>query len=225
MKYLFALLFTSTVLTLASQNLDSRYYLFGLSFDYTIPTYSNKNIERQKINTSVHENNLEKMFRLSEVTGKSYKRRRKRRGCSNCHEFFELKNVQYPLGYFYEFSSIKERGVRPKRVIGKIKNEVIDNATEKEVKSFLAGVYNRYGTMSGDTVVFQFGHVNEKLELIQRFIKSLDGAEFMNTVHLEKGMIGGGPKMLIIPKGDLKNTFLTEQIRIVELAKKANNLH
>jgi hypothetical protein len=218
MKKLLTIIFTLIIFTVQSQDLDPAYYLFGLSYDYSIPTYPGKRLERQKFNPWIHESDLGRILRLSEVTHKEFKKRKQQKNCRNCDEFYELKSVTWKLGEFYNFSYEKEKGTRPKKVKGIVKNEVIDKASEIQMKSFLAGIYFGYGTLYGDTIIFQFGHVNSILQITVRFINSLDGAEFMKIIPVEKDMIGGGPILILVPKENLKELLLTERKRINTLA-------
>jgi hypothetical protein len=88
----------------------------------------------------------------------------------------------------------------------------------------LAGVYNQHGSISGDTIKFQFGHVNEKLKITLRFIEPLDGVEFMTVIPVPDGTIGGGPQLLLVPKGALKEILLNERKRINALDNKSFKL-
>ncbi|MBB4119666.1 hypothetical protein GGR32_001972 [Mesonia hippocampi] len=223
MKKLITIIFTMVILTVQGQDLDPAYYLFGLSFDYSISTYPGKRLKRHKFNPRIHESDLGNILRLSEVTNKEFKKIKPQKDCRNCDEFYELKSVPWKLGEFYNFFYEKIKGTRPKKVTGIVKNEVIENASINQMKSFLAGIYNGFGTMSGDTIIFQFGHVNSKLEITERFIDSLDGAEFMKTIPVEKDILGGGPLLIFVPKGNLKKFLLNERKRINTLANRANS--
>lgn len=224
MKNLIVIIFTVTLYTVQAQDLDSKYYLFGLTFDYSIPTYPGKRLERQKLNPWIHESDTGRLLRLSEVTGKNYRKRKPRKNCRNGHEFYELKNIPWRLGEFYDFIYTKKKGVGLKQVTGIIKREVIENATDLQMESFLAGVYNQHGSISGDTIKFQFGHVNEKLKITLRFIEPLDGVEFMTVIPVPDGTIGGGPQLLLVPKGALKEILLNERKRINALDNKSFKL-
>ena len=220
MKYLFTVIISATIYNVHSQDLDIEYYLFGFSFDYSVPTYTGRKLEKQKINPWIHEGDTGKVLRLSEVTSKEVKKRKPIKGCRNCDEFYELKAIPWQLSDFYTFTNVKEKGTRPKKAIGAVKDEVIDKATDQQMESFLAGIYNGYGSMIGDTIKFQFGHVEDKLKITEKFIHSLEGATFIQTIPAETGSIGGGPQLLFVPKGTLKEILLNERDRINKLAKK-----
>lgn len=221
MKKLITIIFvTLTIFSVQGQELDPKYYLFGFSFDYSIPTYPGTRLEMQKLNTWIHESDTGRVLRLSEVTKRDYKKRKAQKDCRNCQEYYELKNIPWYLGEFYNFTYVKKKGSRPKQVTGKVKNEVINNASDLQMKSFLAGIFNAYGSIVEDTVKFQFGHVDDKLKITEKFIGSLDGGEFMKIIPIEKGMFGGGPRLLLVPKGALKEILATERKRIDTLANK-----
>lgn len=218
MKELITIIFAVTILNAPAQEIDPKYYIFGRSFDYSIPTYPGKRLERQKLNTRIHESDTGRVLRLAEVTMKEYKNGKTKEDCGNSQGICELKNAPWRLSDFYEFTYVKKKGTRPKQVTGAVKSELIDNASALQMKSFLAGIYFEIGSVQGDTIKFQFGHVIEKLEIAEKFINSLDGAEFMKIIPVEKGMMGGGPLLLLVPKGDLKQTLLNERKRINTLA-------
>lgn len=218
MKELITILFAVSILTASAQDLDPKYYLFGRSFDYSISTYPGKRLERQKLNIQIRKSDTGRVLRLAEITKKEFKNGKTEKDCGNKSGICELKNAPWRLGDFYNFTYVKEKGTRPKQVTGTVKRELIDNASDNQMKSYLAGIYFEIGSMHGDTIEFQFGHVIEKLQIARKFIDSLDGAEYLKIITVEKGMMGGGPLLLLVPKGELKQTFLNERNRINTLA-------
>lgn len=203
-----------------AQKVDPSYYLFGLSFDYSITTYTKVNPSKQKFDPWIHESEINRGLRLSEILDKNLKKRRPKKGCRNCHEFLKIKKIDLKIIDFYDLKIEKANGFRSKKFSGIVKNEKIENATENQMLSFLAGIYNGYGTISGDTIKFQFGHVDSKLEITRKFIDLLQGSKYLNLKTLEPGTLGGGPLLIFIPNGVLEE-YLKEEIKKINTL--ANN--
>lgn len=221
MKNLIALLCTCSILNSQGQDVDLKYYLFAITYDYSITSYHKleKRIEKQKLNFSINKLDTGRVLRLSEATGLKLKTQRKYNTPS---KFYELKNVPCKLSDLYNFTCDKQFKTWQKKIEGSVKNEIIENATEHQMKSFLAGIYFQYGSTSSDTIKFQFGHINEKLEITKLFIERLGRHNFFKIIPTESKILGGGPLLLLIPNNNLKTVLFNERDRINTLANKKN---
>lgn len=226
MKIIAVILLILASSPIKAQKFDPRFYLLGFSFDYTVPTYPKIKLEESRFDPWIHESDTGKVLRLSEITDLKYVKRKAKKDCSNCNEFYRLKNIprSWKLNEFYDFEHEKEKGTKPGKVTGFFKSEILENATSLQIKSFLAGLYLGFGSFKGDTVLIQFDLENKKLKLTKDFIDKINGASFLKVIPAEKGMIGGVTTLIFVPNSNLRVLLLEENKRKNTLTNRSYKL-
>lgn len=224
MRFLITILFILSITTVQSQELDKLYYILGFNWDYSIPRYYQGKLKSGKMAFGGHESRMGELYRFSEVTGFKFKKGKREKDCDNCHQlykFIDIPNI-YNLDNFYDIKYVKVTtnyygfgDVEEEKQVGFFKPSVLENVTELQMKSFLAGVYLEEGSIKGDTIKFVFHQAqNQRLKLIKDFINSIEKPKYLSVIHRQDEQDHCcGPTLLLVPNKVLLDVFLYEEER------------
>lgn len=223
MKFLIPIFLFFSIMPVQSQELDKLYYILGYSCDFSIPLEYGSDLKSLKMTFEINESHLSEVYRFSEVTGFKFKKRKHEKDCLNCHEFYKFIGIPsfYKFGNFYDFTYSKSKDffygfgeVEVEKQRGFLKQSILKNMTQQQMKSFLAGAYLDAGSIKGDTVKFVFHQaLNQKLTLIKGFINIIEGAQFLSVKHREDEGEVYGPTLLLVPNKILLDLFRNEEER------------
>lgn len=234
MRFLITILFILSITTVQSQELDKLYYILGFNWDYSIPRYYQGKLKSGKMAFGGHESRMGELYRFSEVTGFKFKKGKREKDCDNCHQlykFIDIPNI-YNLDNFYDIKYVKVTtnyygfgDVEEEKQVGFFKPSVLENVTELQMKSFLAGVYLEEGSIKGDTIKFVFHQAqNQRLKVIKDFINSIEKPKYLSVIHRQDEQDHCcGPTLLLVPNKVLLDVFLYEEERKKALLSSFNN--
>jgi hypothetical protein len=225
MRFLITIIFVLSIIRVQSQELDKLYYIHGHNADLSTPLQYAGDLKSSKMAFTMHESDMGKIYRFSEVTGFKFKKRKHERDCDNCHQLYEFIDLPsfYNLGDFYDFKYSRSNEtyygigeVEVERQNGFFKPSVLKNATQLQMKSFLAGAYLYEGSIKGDTVKFVFHRaLNQKLIVMKDFINTIESPKYLNVIHRQdEGDICCGPTLLLVPNKVLLDLFTNEEERM-----------
>lgn len=233
MKFLITILFILSMTTVQSQELDKVYYVLGSLWDFSIPYHYKRDLKSGKMSFEMHESNLSKVYRFSEVTGFKFKKRNPKKDCINCHEFYGFTDIpsSYKFGDFYDFKYSRSKEtyygfgeVEVEKQQGFLKLSILKNITQLQMKSFLAGAYLDAGSIKGDTIKFEFRQaLNQKLVLIKDYISTIENPKFINVIHRDDEGDVYGPTLLLVPNKILMDLFRYEEERKTALISVFNS--
>ena len=224
MRFLITLLFMFSIIKVQSQELDKLYYMLGYNDDLSTPLQYNRDLKSSKMAFQMHESHMGEIYRFSEVTGFKFKKGKVEKDCLNCHQLYHFINIPnfYNLGNFYDFKYSRNKEtyyaigeVEVERQYGFFKPVVLENATQLQMKSFLAGAYLYEGSIKGDTVKFVFYRaLNQKLIVIKDFINTVENPKYLSVIHRQdEGDTCCGPTLLLVPNKELWDLFRNEEER------------
>lgn len=224
MKFIITLLLILSVTTVKSQELDKLYYMLGYeTWDFSIPYHYVGNLKSSKMTFEIYETDLGKAYRFSEVTGFKFEKRKPKKDCLNCHQFYKFTGIPsfYKYGNFYDFTYSKSKDfyygfgeVEVEKQHGFYKPGVLKNATQLQMKSFLAGVYLDTGSIKGDTIKFEFHNaLNQNLIIIKDFINTIEVVQHLSVKHRNDEGDVYGPTLLLVPNKILWDLFRNEEER------------
>lgn len=223
-----------SIIPAQSQELDKLYYILGYNWDYSIPRQYTGDIKSSKMAFGGHEFRMGELYRFSEVTGFKFNKGKREKDCDNCHQrykFIDIPNI-YNLGNFYDIKHVKVTtnyygfgDVEEEKQVGFFKSSVLENVTELQMKSFLAGVYLEEGSIKGDTIKFVFHQAqNQRLTVIKDFINSIEKPKYLSVIHRQDEQDHCcGPTLLLVPNKVLLDVFLYEEERKKALLSSFNN--
>lgn len=137
------------------QDIDRAFYLLGSLEDYLGRHYPKNNPRKWSYIMTLHQDRTGEIKRIQEVTGAKFTRRKKKKDCRNCQEFFDLKSFcrAKKINSFYDFN--KNKGMRDLSgftfFTGQLKCDKILNATRIQQISFLAGQFLTTGEKTENT--------------------------------------------------------------------------
>ncbi|MBF4471034.1 hypothetical protein [Flavobacterium sp. HJJ] len=224
MKFLVTIFFMLSIIPVHSQELDKLYYILGYNWDYSIPRTYRGDLKSSIMGFQMHESHMGDVYRFSEVAGFKFKKRKRERDCDNCHQFYKFIDIPdfYKLGDFYDFTSSTNKEtyysvleIEVKRQQGFFKPSVLENVTQLQMKSFLAGAYLEAGAIKGDTIKFTFHQAqNQRLTVIKDFINSIEKPKYLNVIHRQDEQDDCcGPTLLLLPNKRLMDLFTYEEER------------
>lgn len=227
MKFLIAILLLFSIIPAQSQEIDKLYYILGFSEDLSFPIHYRGKLKSGKLGFTIHENNLDKVCRFSEVTGFKFKKCKPEEDCLNCHKMFKFIKIPslYKLKNFYDFKDSKSKEfyyglgeVELEKQQGFLKTNILTNATQLQMKSFLAGAYLDVGTIKGDTVKLEyFATQNQKLEILKDFINKIEPANFFGIKEQKERLNNPdflrAQTVLMVPNMKLMDLFRNEEER------------
>ena len=223
MRFLITIFFMLSVTAVQSQELDKLYYILGYDWDFSIPLSYERDLKSRKMGFEIHESNLSKVYRFSEVTGFKFKKRKPEKDCVNCHQFYEFIHIPsfYKYGNFYDFTQSRNKEtvyglgeVEVEKQHGFFKPNVLKDITQLQMKSFLAGAYLEAGSIKGDTIKFEFHQaLNQKLILIKDYINAIENPKFFKVIHRDDEGDVYGPTLLLVPNKILWDLFRNEEER------------
>jgi hypothetical protein len=224
MKFLITMLLILSTVSVQSQELDKLYYILGYEWDFSIPLHYKWDLKSRKMAFEINESHLSKVYRFSEVTGFKFKKRNPENDCLNCHQFYKFIDIPsfYKYCNFYDFTYSKSNEffygfgeVEVEKQHGVLKPSILENITQRQMKSFLAGAYLESGTIKGDTIKFEFHRAqNQKLKLIESFINTIEKPKFLSIIHKDdEGDIYNGPTLFLVPNKILMDLFTNEEER------------
>ncbi len=239
MKFLIPFFLFFSIISAHSQEIDKLYYILGFNDDLSFPlNYSGKGKSKStKMGFSVHESDLGKVFRFSEVTGFKFKKSRAEKYCFNCHQFYNFNRIPafYKLENFYDFKYSKvivnyyEFGeFEEEKQQGFLKPSILTNATQLQMKSFLAGAYLDAGLIKGDTIKLQYESTqNQKLIVIKDFISKIEEVNFFSIIERKDRLnfpdFVQGQTVVFVPNKMLLDLFRNEEERKKQLLSNYNN--
>lgn len=224
MKFIITLFLILSVTTSKSQELDRLYYMLGYdTWDFSLPYQYGSDLKSCKMTFEIYETDLGKAYRFSEVTGFKFKKRKPEKDCLNCHQFYKFIGIPsfYKYGNFYDFKYSRSKEifyglgeVELEKQHGFYKPDILKNATQLQMKSFLAGVYLDAGSIKGDTVKFEFHNaLNQNLIIIKDFINTIEGVQYLSVKHRNDEGDLYGPTLLLVPNKILWDLFRNEEER------------
>lgn len=224
MRFLITILFILSITTVQSQELDKLYYILGYEDDLSIPLDYERDLKSRKMAFWINESFMGKLYRFSEVTGFKFKKIKPEKGWVNLYQMYEFIGIPsfYKYGNFYDIKHVRDTTyyygvgeVEVEKQYGFFKPSVLENVTELQMKSFLAGAYLEAGSIKGDTIKFEFHRAqNQKLKLIESFINTIEKPKFLSIIHRQdEGDICCGPTLLLVPNKVLLDIFLYEEER------------
>lgn len=228
MKFLIPIFLFFYVIPAHSQEMDKLYYTLGFSDDLSFPIhYKGKLKAQKKKSLIIHDIDLGRVYRFAEVTGFKSKKSNAEKDCFNCRQFYiftilpsicNSKNI-----YDFKHSIVTENyygfgAVAEEKSQAFLKLDILTNATQFQMKSFLAGAYLEAGSIKGDTIKFEYQMTqNQKLEIVKDFISKIEPAKFF-AIKEKKERLNHpdflrGQTVLIVPNRELMDLFIYEEER------------
>jgi hypothetical protein len=234
MRFSIVLFFMLSITTVQSQELDKLYYILGYEDDLSIPLDYERDLKSRKMAFWINESFMGKLYRFSEVTGFKFKKIKPEKGWVNLYQMYEFIGIPsfYKYGNFYDIKHVRDTTyyygvgeVEVEKQVGFFKPSVLENVTELQMKSFLAGVYLEAGSIKGDTIKFEFHRAqNQKLTLIKDFIISIEKPKYLRVIHRQDEQdYCCGPTVVLMPNKVLLDVFLYEEERKKALFSSFNN--
>lgn len=228
MKFLITIFLLFLIIPANSQEIDKLYYILGFSEDLSFPLhYQGKLKAHKRKSISIHENDLGRVYRFAEVTGFKSKKSKAEKDCFNCHQFYIFTILQSIFNsknyYDFKYSIVTENyhgfgEVEEEKSQAFLKPNILNDATQLQMKSFLAGAYLDSGSIKGDTIKFEYQLTqNQKLEILKDFISKIEPAKFFR-INERKDRLDfpdfvQGQTVLIVPNKELMDLFINEEER------------
>lgn len=234
MRFSIVLFFMLSITTVQSQELDKLYYILGYNRDYSIPRQYTRDIKSSKMGFGGHESFMGKLYRFSEVTGFKFKKSKPEKGWVNLYQMYKFIDIPnfYNLGNFYDIKHVRDTTyyygvgeVEVEKQYGFFKPSVLENVTELQMKSFLAGAYLDAGSIKGDTIKFEFHQAqNQRLAVMRKFIYCIEKPKHLTVIRRQDEQDHCcGPTVVLVPNKELLDVFLYEEERKKALLSSFNN--
>jgi hypothetical protein len=228
MKFLIIIFLLFLIIPANSQEIDKLYYILGFSEDLSFPLhYQGKLKAHKRKSIRIHENDLGRVYRFAEVTGFKSKKSKAEKDCFNCHQFYIFTILQSIFNsknfYDFKYSIVTENyfgfgEVEEEKSQAFLKPNILTNATQLQMKSFLAGAYLDSGSIKGDTIKFEYQLTqNQKLIILKDFISKIDEAKFFSIIERKNRpnfpAFSQGQTVVLVPNKVLLDLFRNEEER------------
>ncbi len=182
-KIIILILISCSLLQTNGQSIDKTYYLLGTLEDYSGRYYPKNNPAQWNYVIILHQNRLGEIKRIEEVTKKNFKKHKKKKDCSNCQEFYELKSYKLArkLNSFYKFK--RENGWKDQMGFTFYKGTLICdkllNSSESQQLSFIAGLFLTSGEKISEKYKISLYNSPNRFECAKQILLNL-GAKIEN---------------------------------------------
>lgn len=184
------LLFIFSISFVQGQELNKKYYLLGTLHDYMGRHYPKNNPTKWNFIMNLHQDKWGEIKRIEEVTGKRFKRRKKKKNCNGCENIFDLKSINraWTLNSFYDFE--KNKGMKDligfTYYTGTLNCEKIVNADRDEQFSFIAGLFLTAGEKSNEIYKINLYNSPDRIECAKTLLQELNSE--IITVEIVDGI-------------------------------------
>ena len=222
-KIIILILISCSFLQTNGQNIDKTYYLLGTLKDYCGRQYPKNNPTQWNYVIILHQSKFGEIKRIEEVTKKKFKKHRKKKGCSNCQEFYELKSYgrARKLNSFYEFE--KKKGWKDQMgftfYTGTLICDKLLNSSENQQLSFIAGLFLTSGEKKSDNYSISLFNSSDRFECAKQILLNL-GAKIENE-EIDNN-IPNGYYLEFIPSEKIRKIIENEILRRNTLANKGS---
>lgn len=166
------------------QDIDRTFYLLGSLTDDMGRHYPKNNPRQWSYIMTLHQDRIGEIKRIQEITGAKFARRKEKKDCRNCQEFFDLKSFYQAkkINSFYDFN--RNKGMRDLLgftfFTGQLRCNKILNATRIQQISFLAGQFLTAGEKTGNTYKLSLYNSPDRFDCLIKLLESLDCKILLN---------------------------------------------
>jgi hypothetical protein len=160
------------------QDIDRTFFVLGSLGDYMGRHYPKNNPKQWSYIMTLHQDRIGEIKRIQEVTGTKFTRRKKKKDCRNCQEFYDLKSFcrAKKINSFYDFNKIKGKKdlLGFTFYIGQLNCDKLLNATKTQHISFLAGQFLTSGEKIENTYRLTLYNSPDRFECLIKMLKGLE---------------------------------------------------
>jgi hypothetical protein len=188
--FFFVLLLSSDCFS--NQVLYPEYYWLGFVDQNEKEFGTNRNPYRLILSDHIHEKDSLEMNHITKYCSVKFKRAKYIRHCSNCHQWFDSKEVNkdWTFGKYYDFTEFEMDSNSFKWYTPKFKSDFVLNANEFQKISFITGLFLRCGIPDSANYSLTLIESPGKAECVLSVLKSLECINVTMTLQNNTSMDG-----------------------------------